>query len=197
MDKAQLRQQFRKRRQALTHEQINAASEKLFQNILHLSEFQQAKHIAVYSAHDNEINPSLIIEEVFRKNKHCYLPIINPDGSNTLLFSHYQQDTPLTKNKYGINRPVYDPTTIFNTNELDLVLLPLVAFDKQCHRIGFGGGYYDKTFSFKHHDAFSKPTLFGLAFDLQRVEKINEDTWDIPLRGIITEEKIYKRGKNQ
>ena len=71
---------------------------------------------------------------------------------------------------------------------LDLVLTPLVAFDAQKNRIGMGGGYYDRTFSFLEQkpDAI-KPVLAGLAFERQRVEKIPSNPWDIPLLHVFTE----------
>jgi 5-formyltetrahydrofolate cyclo-ligase len=72
--------------------------------------------------------------------------------------------------------------------KLDLVLTPLVAFDKNCQRIGMGGGYYDRTFSFlRARQQLLKPKLVGLAFACQQVPEIPANPWDIRLYSVITE----------
>ncbi len=76
-----------------------------------------------------------------------------------------------------------------HAQELDLVFLPLVAFDRVGHRVGMGGGYYDRTFAFvqqMHH----KPILIGLAYEMQQVDGLPFCTWDIPLDGVLTEKQL-------
>ena len=75
---------------------------------------------------------------------------------------------------------------------LDLVLLPLVAFDANGNRMGMGGGYYDRTFSFKSRgQSIPGPKLIGLAHELQRVDRLPVENWDIPLAGIISDQASY------
>lgn len=78
---------------------------------------------------------------------------------------------------------------------MDVVVVPLVAFDVHCHRVGMGGGYFDTTFSFLSQAAlWRKPRLVGVAFDCQRVGAIIPNAWDIPLDAVVTERAIYLRG---
>lgn len=76
---------------------------------------------------------------------------------------------------------------------LDLIILPLVAFDLSGNRLGMGGGFYDRTLSFKHQRCHWKgPKLIGIAHELQRVDLLPVNDWDIPLDAVITEQKLYQ-----
>jgi 5-formyltetrahydrofolate cyclo-ligase len=78
---------------------------------------------------------------------------------------------------------------------LDFVITPLVAFDDSCNRIGVGGGFYDRTFEFlKHSESdVSQVALVGFAFELQRVDVIQINDWDVPLVAVATESGVYGR----
>ena len=76
---------------------------------------------------------------------------------------------------------------------MDLILMPLVGFDKNKNRLGMGGGFYDKTLIFqKNRSNYSVPKLFGLAFDCQEVEQLDKMPWDISVDGIITPTRFFK-----
>ena len=102
---------------------------------------------------------------------------------------------------FEIDEPDVPRSQWLTGQQLDLVITPLVAFDANCHRIGVGGGYYDRTFAFLSSlrgqvdsvSATVRPTkLIGFAMELQRVESIELNPWDVVLDTIVTEEKIYK-----
>ena len=66
--------------------------------------------------------------------------------------------------------------------QLQIIITPTVAYDEHNHRIGMGGGYYDRCFSFlRHRRQWVKPKLLGVAFDCQKVERISQNSWDIRL----------------
>lgn len=69
--------------------------------------------------------------------------------------------------------------------------MPLVGFNLQGHRLGMGGGYYDRTFQFLRDETIHKPFMLGLAYELQKMEYIPVDPWDISMDGVLTEEKLY------
>jgi len=91
----------------------------------------------------------------------------------------------LIKNQYGIAEPKRNPRDAIAPWKLDIVITPLVAFDRDGNRLGMGKGYYDRTFSTKQH-GWRKPKLVGLAFSLQEATFIHH-AWDVPLDMVVTE----------
>jgi 5-formyltetrahydrofolate cyclo-ligase len=75
---------------------------------------------------------------------------------------------------------------------LDLVLAPLVVFDPQRNRIGMGGGYYDRSFEFRKQAGRDAPILIGVAHELQKVEQLIAEDWDVRLDMVVTDGGIYK-----
>lgn len=123
-----------------------------------------------------------IIEAIWQANKTCYVPILA--SKNTLRFVKYTPTDTLHLNHYGILEPAH-PAQELPIAALDLVLTPLVAFDHQGHRLGAGGGYYDRTFQDKQ--STDKPHFIGLAYAAQEAAALPADPWDIHLEGVITE----------
>lgn len=78
---------------------------------------------------------------------------------------------------------------IFPKN-LDFVLVPLVGFDLRGHRLGMGGGCFDKTFAFLLEGSSSKPLLIGLGYECQEVADLPKEEWDVSLAGVLTERKF-------
>ncbi len=194
INKQLLRIKMRRERQNLSTQQQQLASENLLKNLHLLSSFNESQHIAMYLAADGEIDPLHIIDYCWAHGKAVYLPVLDPDKHNQLLFVHYTADTKMGVNKYQIAEPSAPYQQVKPAQELDLVLFPLVAFDQQGHRMGMGGGYYDRSFEFKHCDANtkdSKPMLVGLAHEIQKVENLAIESWDIALSNIITDQAIY------
>ena len=86
------------------------------------------------------------------------------------------------------------PLDAISPRWLDLVLVPLVGFDARGTRLGMGAGFYDRHFAFlRHRRTWHRPRLLGLAFDVQRVERLADAAHDVPLWGIVTERGIYGR----
>jgi len=99
-------------------------------------------------------------------------------------FAMYHDGDPLSLNRYQILEPHSQP---FLIEKLDIVLLPLVAFDEMGNRLGRGGGYYDRTF-FAH--AQGKPFLLGLGYEEQGTRQLPNDPWDVKLDGVLTEHRL-------
>lgn len=184
-----IRQQMRHARNQLSPIQQKQASQAIQRSIKDENMLDEHQHIALYLAYDGELDPQCIIETLWELGKDCYLPIVK-DESKQLGFILYEKDTPLSKNQYGIFQPSEGEN--ITAQALDLVFLPLVAFDEQGNRLGMGKGYYDQTFSFLKQHAESKPFLIGLAHELQKVSEIPNQHWDIPLHAIITEKRILE-----
>ncbi len=198
--RAQLRKRLREARRSLTSEQQLHASQQLLKNLLEHPAYAESQHIALYLAQDGEIDPCLVIEDAWSKNKNIYLPVVDSQGSHTMTFYIHRKDTVMVNNQYGIPEPDSSRYPDYPAWSLDMVLLPLTGFDASGNRMGMGGGYYDRTFSFlqsktttsdKAKDEQCNPLLIGLAHECQRVSQIPVECWDIPLAGIITDKTFY------
>lgn len=183
------------KRRALTYDEIHAASQQACAQLISTPLWQKAQHIAFYIAHDSEIDPKLLMNLAHSQNKNCYLPALATDDLKHLVIVHYQPGDPLPKNQYGIPEPLQNATTIIAPTELDLVIVPLVAFDKSGTRLGMGVGYYDRTFAFLNQPHRpNHPQLVGLAYSFQQQEHLSREQWDVGLDMIVTDKEVVKTG---
>lgn len=148
------------------------------------SKYQESKSIACYLPNQDEIDTQAIINTIWEHGKACYLPVLQEGKS--LAFARFDKDDRLRENQYAIREPE-NQVRKMSPEKLDLVILPLIAFDRMGHRLGTGGGYYDRTFAFMHGGRNRRPALFGLAFSEQEAEMLPYDPWDVLMDGVITE----------
>lgn len=184
-----LRKELRARRNGLNPTQQEAASAWALRHLMKLPKFLRAQHVALYIAADGELNPHPIAEQLWKMGKRCYLPVLHPTQEGHLWFLEYTPETQLKPNRLGIPEPDHRHTQKLAANLLDIVLLPLVGFDRQGGRLGMGGGFYDRTFAF-HKGKKTKPYLLGMAHTCQEVETLEMADWDIPLFGIVTDKEL-------
>ncbi|KAB8313944.1 5-formyltetrahydrofolate cyclo-ligase, partial [Tolypothrix campylonemoides VB511288] len=112
------------------------------------------------------------------------LPVLHEDGR--LRFAPWRPGDALAPNRFGIPEPVLAPTSLLEAAQLAMVVLPLVGFDARGHRLGMGGGWYDRTLAFRR-TAAAPPWLAGAAFELQRVDALDAAEWDVPLDAVCTD----------
>ena len=145
--------------------------------------------VAAYSAIRGEIDPTPCLE---RLPGTAYLPAVVGDAE-PLAFRAWTGTTELVRDHFGVATPPADAPTAALA-EFDLVLLPLVAFDPSCHRMGWGKGYYDRTLApLRSRSGPSRPLLVGLAHEFQRVAHIEPQPWDVALDMVVTESAIHRR----
>ncbi|MDG6897658.1 hypothetical protein A6A19_06600 [Actinobacillus delphinicola] len=188
LSRQQLRQvllNYRKKQNVLD---IQLASYSIFQKTIFIIEQYKAKNIAIYFSVKGEVQTQALIEYLWKESIHVYLPIIRAP-ENDLIFRPYDRDSKLIKNQFGIPELEDSRNTIEVNGELDIIFVPLVAFDKNCERLGMGGGYYDRTLRSKRE----KTITVGLAYSWQEVSQIPAEGWDVPLDMIITDKKIFFR----
>src|SRR3990167_1579933 len=173
-----LRSRFRHHRQTLSPTQQRQYAIQITQHLYSHDLFLASQNIASYYAHQNEVETKGVLENAQQTKKIIYLPVLQ-EATSTLLFSKYTPGQKLILNCYGIPEPK-NKDFIF-PSKLDLVLLPLLAFDMQGNRLGSGQGYYDRTFSFlKNNSEYKRPILVGLGYEFQKVNRLPVETWDIP-----------------
>jgi len=191
LHKKDLRRSVRQARRQLSEQQQQQHAQGLTEQLIHHEVFRNSQHIAVYLAHDGEIDPQALVQAAWDQGKAVYLPVINRD--QPLSFRRYQSDTQFQQNELGIIEPDGSSESI-EPDRLDLVLAPLVAFDGEGNRMGMGKGYYDRTFSFLNkaflNTGAASPLLIGLAHNLQQVEYLQPESWDVKLNAIATEDRL-------
>ncbi len=189
--KSQIRQRIRSDRNRLSELDAAGAGEQLSAQLDKHHIIQQEKKIGCFLSFDGEICTKQTLSLINQLEAHCYLPKLRPYKPNRLWFMPYRPGAPMTNNRFGIaevNLPVSEAIAV---SKLDLVLLPLVAFDLKGNRLGMGGGFYDATFSHLRSNK-NRPVFIGLAYELQKLESLPSDRWDLPLDGVCTESDFYQ-----
>lgn len=190
MQRQKIRTEYRNKRQALSAQQQSTAANKLLTTCLSSTTLAQAKSIACYIANDGEIDPIKIIDYCWQQGRCVLLPVLHPFSKGHLLFVEYHPNSATRKNVYGIGEPIVTSTNIHTLDTIELILTPLVAFDKKGNRLGMGGGYYDRTLAPIRRDTLSTQ-LIGLAHTCQQTDSLLTDRWDIPLNGIATPDEFF------
>jgi len=177
-------------RRALSPRQQYTAAQALCRRLACQPIFIRSQHIAFYLPNDGEIDPRPLLERALKMGKKCYLPVVTPRCNKTALeFVRYQHNTPMQYNRYGIAEPKIKRSSSLPASQLNLVLMPLVAFDTAGNRLGMGGGYYDRSFAFKQKTRNKMPYLLGLAHQGQQYTQLPKQAWDIPLAAIVTDKQ--------
>ena len=174
-----------KKRTTLKDKNSNAFK-RLQDHLKDLINFKNYKIIASFISFKSEISTQFLNEFLLNNGKILCLPIIK-NNSETLNFIEYNLKTKLVSGKFGIMQPSDLSKEFFP----EIILTPCLAFDENGFRLGYGGGYYDKTFSYlkkiKH-----KFISIAVAFDDQRIDELVHDKYDQKINYILTEKKLYK-----
>jgi len=181
VNKSQIRNKTLKIRKKLFDKDLKIDSDKfisfLKKNRLNL------KNFGGYYPSNYEIDDLAILDLLEKKNFKVSLPIIKKD--NQMNFYRWSRSDPLRVNKFGIPEPV--SSKIFYP---DILLVPLVAYDNNLNRLGYGGGYYDRFI--EKLEKTKKIIKIGLAFSFQKILSIPIDQYDKRLDFIITEKEILR-----
>ncbi len=171
MDKAALRKQIREKKKAMTQAQINQASAALASQLFETQLYQKAKTIYGYLPYNQEVRTIPILERALADGKNVAVPKVYGKEMKFL----YLQDLTLVEKGYsGIPEPIAD--TPVAEDETALVLMPGLAFDPQGHRVGYGGGFYDKFLAAEPNH----PTV-ALCYHFQMFEYLDTEEFDVPV----------------
>lgn len=171
MDKKTLRAQIRAQKRAMTPEEIEQASNRLAQLFFETEQYKTAKTLYGYLPYNQEVRTVPILEQALRDGKRVAVPKVYGD---TMRFIYMTELSAVAKSDMGIPEPVAD--TPVADDPTALVLMPGVAFDPAGHRIGYGGGYYDKFLAAEPNH----PTV-ALCYDFQVLPRLDTEEFDIPV----------------
>ncbi len=182
---------MRRRRQALSFIERRTFAAAAARRVARTAKFRESQRIAFYLANDGELDPQPLLARARAMGKECFLPVLRPVGDDRLWFARYESGDRLRPNRFNILEPVSRYGRGVAPWSLDLVLMPLVAFDAWGNRVGMGRGYYDRTLAYlRRQEVWRRPYLLGLAYDFQRVEALSPRPWDVPLQAIATDRAL-------
>ncbi len=189
LDRQDIRTHIRHLRRDLTPEQQRLAAVTVAEHALSFKPVQQARKIALFLSFDGELDTRPLIAKLWQRHQEVYLPVLHPFSRGQLLFLRYDTETLLQPNRLRIPEPPLDIRNLATLDELDVIMVPLVAFDRAGQRLGMGGGFYDRTLqNWPQHGLLP----IGLAHDCQQVETLPVAEWDVPLPAIITPSRLWQ-----
>lgn len=186
MNKEEIRRDILEKRHSLSKDYIKNKSKKIFLKLAETVEYINSRNIMFYVATRSEVQTEEMIKMSIEMGKNVFVPIILPECLNLAPSKILDFDVELEKGKKGILEPKKEYYRLFSPENIDLIIVPGVAFDLSGNRIGRGFGYYDN-FLIKVR---SSTKITALAFEIQIVEKIISKKNDIPVHKIITEKRI-------
>ncbi len=181
MNKSEIRKKILKKRKENYFKNLSINKNK-FLKFLENNKLNN-KIIGGYYPYNYEIDVLEILKLLKKKNYKISLPKIGK--KNQMNFFEWSFDKPLSINKYGIPEPI-SKKIIYP----DVLMIPLVAFDDNLNRLGYGGGYYDRYFA--KFLKKKKIIKIGIAYSFQKLQKIPTNKYDIRLDNVFTEERFYK-----
>ena len=182
--KETLRNEKRYERSLLSDAHLARLSDNFLTQWMKFSKELSYQSIAIYYPFDNEASPLEIFNYLYSKNKQVLLPVIE-NNSKTLLFAKYDIQSELVKNNFGIFEP--KNKEFVDIKDIDIALIPCVAFNEKLFRLGMGGGFYDRTFSKK-----SSTMLIGMAYSFQNENESFQEKHDIKMDYLITQKGVLK-----
>ena len=182
VDQASLRRRLRAARRAVGAAERQAAAAAVDATLAGMGLPRPRSRVTAYMAMDGELDPAIVVRRAQALGCEVRVPVITSQRQRRMRFTPWP---------FEPGRP---PAASDAARWCDLVLVPLVGFDDEGNRLGMGAGFYDRHFAFlRHRHAWHRPLLLGLAFEIQRVEKLPAKPRDVPLWGIVTEHEVYGR----
>ena len=175
MDKKELRRTIRERKRAMTEEEIVSRSDKLGELFAQSEAYKAAKTIYGYLPYNQEVRTVPMLEQALRDGKRVAVPKVYGDEMKFLYLDDLSQ---VEKGYAGIPEPIADEPVA--DDDTALVLMPGLAFDPQGHRIGYGGGFYDKFLAAEPNH----PTL-ALCYEFQMLPRLDTEEHDIPVDTVL------------
>jgi 5-formyltetrahydrofolate cyclo-ligase len=193
-----MRRGARNARRAVGGEARAAAGKAAAQHLAASGLLRAGTRIACYAPLLEEFPTTALLRLALRRGCVIYLPVIAnrrlrllrfapvllpPGGSDRTLLAALTR-----RNRYGIAEPAAPRHLWRSARALDLVMLPLVAFDAHGHRLGMGGGYYDRALA---NTSGRRPLKLGIAYECQRLPLVPCRAWDVPLDAVLTEKTLH------
>ena len=173
-------------RDALSIETRKAKDESILRRLLTLPEFTKAGTILFYASFRSEVDTMQLLRQSLLEGKTVVLPRVDTSSTSLVLYSIRSMED-LAPGCYGILEPAVNEDRNVHDVSIDLMIVPGVAFDEHCNRLGYGKGYYDRLLFLK------KAPAVALAYEEQILDSIPADAHDIKMDKVITDKRIIER----
>ncbi|MBQ6224789.1 MAG: 5-formyltetrahydrofolate cyclo-ligase [Bacteroidaceae bacterium] len=177
MTKKELRQQIRMQKRRLSAAELAVMSEDICSKVLALASWQEAGTLLLYYPLPDEVDVRLLIKDAFESGKKVLLPVVKGDELELHL---YEGEASLKEGAFGIMEPTGPLFAPIHYDEIELAIIPGMAFDSAGHRLGRGKGYYDRLLP-NLRDA----KLIGVCFPFQFLEEVPAEAHDISVCKVI------------
>ena len=195
MDKRSIRQAVLVGREQISPAERIRMSEQITEMVRRQEAYRAAEDILCFVSYGSEVVTDDLIEQALREEKRVYVPSVTDAGSGAMEFVRITGLQELAEGYKGIREPVSGDVYAPDCTGQALMILPGVAFDRQGHRIGYGGGFYDRYLERIHKICPMKTIAIG--FQIQIVDWIEPGEYDMPYDVLITErEEITPDGKD-
>jgi len=190
--KAELRRALRRARLGVPDSVRRYAGQRVERLALRNYLIASKRRIGLYMPSKGELDCLPLLNRALWLGAECYLPVVPHHSQRKLWFTRLFDGHHWAVNRFGIPEFGHRHEK-FRASWLDVVFMPLLGFDLRGFRMGMGGGFYDASLAFLgRRRRWRRPRLIGLAFEAQKVERLPEDPWDIPLDGVLTEKRYYR-----
>lgn len=184
MDKKTIRKNILTKRDLLDTSEIEAFSSNIAKTLIESNEYKNAKNIFIFVSFGSEVDTNSIILDAFKEKKSVSIPFTY-NNPRRMIASKISSLNELIEGKYGIFTVDEKNLIEVPKEKIDLVVVPSVAFDRYGYRVGYGGGYYDRFL-----EDIPNVIKIGIAFDLQIVDEVPKENFDISVDKIITEKEV-------
>lgn len=186
--KSELRKKILSLRNNMSLEDVEHKSSLIIDKLTTLKKYNDSNTVFVYMNFKNEVITINLIKRMLSENKRVVIPYT--DTKNTVIIPSELRslDDDLVLSSFGYYEPVLQRLKLVEPKEIDLIITPGVAFDRNLNRVGFGKGYYDRILCNKREDA----AIVALAYELQVLDEVPSEEHDVKMDMIITEDRIYE-----
>jgi len=188
-DRGALREELRAQRTRLTPAQRIAAATGVAAILEQLPEFIVDQRVAGYWAVAGELPLHVAVGALTSRGQRYYLPVL--ERQRRLRFAPWRAGAEVHANRHGIPEPQCAAADLLDPDALDLVLVPLLGFDRRGHRLGTGAGYYDRSFAFlQGQPRPARPVLVGIGYSFCERSQLPAEAWDIQMDFVATEREL-------
>ncbi len=184
--KKEIRREILSKRDNLSLDERITLSRRICDRLFNLKEFEQAKVVQFFLNTKSEVITEEAVRRTLNSGKVVAVPVVDKRKHRIFLSKLDDHDKELFLTDHGITEPRPEFHREVQLKDIELMVMPGVAFDLNGHRLGYGAGYYDRLLE----DEENRPLLVALAFELQIVENIPTDKHDVRMDKIVTEDRI-------